>query len=184
MSEEDNTENNTNDTTNTTTTNIVEIITHKYNLLKNKAGARTNMKDNGYIEDKKIQAADKLIAGLCENSDKKIEEQITILLELWQEIQQMPENNERKEKTNNIFIISHEIKDIASLCGFNLIAHFAESLRDYIAETKMNMKNQRIIIQAHIDAMNTSLKTGISDHNHPIAEELKQKVKIAIEKYH
>ncbi len=160
-----------------------EIIVPKYNLLKNKAGARVNMRDNGFIEKKKIEAADDLIAQLCDGSKEKIEEQIKILMDLWKRIQEMPDSIERKEKTQEIFTIAHEIKDIGSLCGYILIAHFAESLRDYIAETTMNLKNQRVIIQAHIDALNTVLKTGVSDNGDPIAEELKSKVKIAIEKY-
>ena len=162
----------------------VAIIKQKYNALRSKAGARMNTNEDGFIDEDKIKAADALIADLCEGSKEKIEEQLDILTELWKTIQAMPDNAARKDKTQEIFTIAHEIKDIGSLCGYNLIAHFAESLRDYISETRMNLKNQRIIIQAHIDAMSTVLKTGISDDGHPVAEELKQKVKIAIEKYH
>ncbi|MCK5384366.1 MAG: hypothetical protein KAJ29_02235 [Alphaproteobacteria bacterium] len=164
--------------------NTVEIFVQKYNLLKNKAGVRTNIKDPGFIEDKKIEAADELITQLCEKSKEKLEEQIGMLVVLWKDIQEMPDNAARKEKTQKIFTIAHEIKDISALCNYNLIAHFAESLRDYIDETTINLKNQRIIIQAHIDALNTTFKTGVSDENDPVAEELKSKVKIAIQKYH
>ena len=163
---------------------VVHVLTPKYNLLKNKAGNRINMKDNGFIEDNKIQAAEDLITDLCEGSREKLEEQIGLLSELWKAIQEMPDNAARKEKTNDIFTIAHEIKDIAALCGYDLIAHFSESLRDYIAETTINLKNQRIIIQAHINALSTVLKHDIADEAHPVAEELKKKVKIAIEKYH
>ncbi|MFP4097596.1 MAG: hypothetical protein ACLFP8_05780 [Alphaproteobacteria bacterium] len=160
-----------------------QILIAKYNLLKNKAGIRTNMKENGFIEENKIKEADALIARLCTGSDQKIKEQIQKLTELWKNIQDMPAGDARKKKTKEIFTIAHEIKDISALCGFTLVAYFAESLRDYIAETTMNLKSQKIIIQAHIDAMSTILKTKISDEENPIALELKNKVKIAIEKY-
>ena len=89
----------------------------------------------------------------------------------------------RQEKSEEIFTLSHEIKDIASLCGYALTAHFAESLRDYIAETALNLKNQKVIIQAHIDALTIVHKQNIKEDGGPAAEELKKMVKIAIEKY-
>ncbi|MCK5373676.1 MAG: hypothetical protein KAJ40_00175 [Alphaproteobacteria bacterium] len=162
---------------------LVQMFKPKYNMLKNKAGMRVNMKEDGFIEDTRIQAADQLICDLCKNSKQTLEEQIKILTKLWNHIQELPDNEKRKEKTQEIFIIAHEIKDISSLCDYAIIAHFAESLRDYITEATMNIKNQRIIIQAHIDALSTILKNDISDEAHPIAEELKSKVKIAINKY-
>ena len=161
----------------------VEILTPKHNLLKNKAGARINPNDPGFIEEDKIAAADKIIANLCKDSAQTLDKQIGLLTRLWDKIQEMPDDEARKKKTDDIFTIAHEIKDVAALCGYPLIAHFAESLRDYIAETTMNLKNQRIIIQAHIDALKTVLKTGINDEKHPVATELMDKVKIAIEKY-
>ncbi len=161
----------------------VEIIKQKYNLLKNKAGARSNMQLDGFIDDKKIKAADELIVKVCMNSEHELKRQINKLTKLWDCIQKMPDSDERKEKTQEILTIAHEIKDIGALCDYNLVAYFAESLRDYIGEITMNLKNQRIIIQAHIDALSTVLKTGVSDETDPIAKELKSKVKIAIEQY-
>lgn len=163
--------------------NTVEILKPKYNLLKNKAGTRTNMKDNGFIEESKIQATEILIAHLCESSKETLKEQISILTALWEGILKTQDDDKRKEKTKRIYTIAHEIRDISALCRYGLITDFAESLRDYIGEATLNMKNQRIIIQAHIDALSTVLKHNISDANHPVAEELKKKVKIAIEKY-
>jgi chemotaxis protein histidine kinase CheA len=161
----------------------VSIIKPKYNLLKNKAGARTNMKASGFIDENKINAADELITKVCINSEQELKKQIKLLADIWKCIQEMPDGYERKEKTEEILTIAHEIKDIGALCGYDLIAHFAESLRDYIGEITMNIKNQRIIIQAHVDALSTVLKTRVSDDTDPIAKELKEKVKIAIEQY-
>ena len=163
--------------------NTAEIIMPKYNLLKNKAGLRNNMKLSGFIDDKKIAAADEVIAKACMTCEQELKKQIGTLTELWDCIQKLPESDERKDKSQEIFTIAHEIKDISSLCGHSLISHFAESLRDYVGEVAMNMKNQHIIIQAHINALSTVLKTGVSDETDPIAQELKEKVKIAIEQY-
>ena len=70
------------------------------------------------------------------------------------------------------------------MCGYGLIAYFAESLRDYIARTDLNLKAQVVIIQAHLDAMQMCHRKGFRTDAGPEAEELKKMVKMAIDKYH
>ncbi|MBI1301245.1 MAG: hypothetical protein GC137_06250 [Alphaproteobacteria bacterium] len=163
--------------------NTVQIFKPVHNILKSKLGIRRPSEEPGHIAEEKVAKAEALIQEMCANCHDTLSEQISILIRLWVEIQKMPENDARAEKTQEIFTIAHEIKDISSLCGYGLAAHFGESLRDYISKTSMNLNNQRIIIQAHVDALNTVHKNNLRDDGGPIAEELKKKVKIAIEKY-
>ena len=68
-------------------------------------------------------------------------------------------------------------------CSSSLIAYFAESLRDYIAQTQLSLDAQRVIIQAHLDAMQAAHHRNLKENGGSVAEELKAAVKKAIEKY-
>lgn len=162
----------------------IEIIKIRASL-KNKLGAlRVHKNDEeGYIEEEKVKEADALIGKLCENCINDIGINLENLSASWKEMQDLPEGDEREEKAQEIFTFAHEIKDIGSLCCYTLAAFFAESLRDYIAETTMNLKNQRIIIQAHVDALTVVHKNNLKEDGGPAAEELKKMVKVAIDKY-
>ncbi len=160
----------------------VKIYKNK-NRLKDKLGVRIPTNEPGHIDPEIIDEAQAIIDEMCKGCEEVIHEHLDNLSSAWEEMQKIPASQARTEKSEEIFTISHEIKDIASLCGYNLIAHFAESLRDYISETALNLKNQRIIIQAHVDAMTTVHKNSIKDDGGPMAEELKKMVKIAINKY-
>jgi hypothetical protein len=155
-------------------------------LLKDKLGAlRINKNDDaGYIAEDKVEEADALIGEACRTSHDDIGKILDQLTLCWKEMQDFPAGGKREDKAHEIFTLSHEIKDIGSLCGYSLAAYFAESLRDYIAETNLNLKNQRIITQAHIDALTVVHKNNLKADGGPAAEELKKMVKVAIDKYH
>ncbi len=163
----------------------VEIIKIRA-LLKDKLGAlRVNKNDDeGYIEEKKVEEADALIADTCKTCLEDIGKNLDELSHSWKEMQDLPEGDKREEKAKESFTFAHEIKDIGSLCGYTLASHFAESLRDYIASTALNLKNQRIIIQAHVDALTVVHRNKLKEDGGPAAEELKKMVKVAIDKYH
>ncbi len=153
------------------------------NRLKSKVGRDPNDRSQGFLDPKAIDKADSLIEALCAECPKAIAGHLEKLLAFWLKMRDMENCKERDELAIKIFTHAHEIKDIGSMCGYVLIAYFAESLRDYIDQTEFNMKAQRIIIQAHIDAMLVVQKDEIKDDAGPLAEELKKMVKIAIDKY-
>ena len=161
----------------------IEVFKQKYNLLKNKLGAQIRNNEEGFLAEESIEEADNLIKDLCANCAEEIKTELDKLTSTWNEMKDMPAGEKRNALGERIYTTSHEIKDIGSLCGYTLAAYFAESLRDYIAETALNLENQRIIIQAHVDAINTVLKADIKEDGGPEAEELKKMVKVAIEKY-
>jgi len=161
----------------------IKIYNQKHNSLKNKMGMRPQTNEDGHINPDHIEEAEGLVLEICKTGEDAIGKTLEILSNVWNEMQTLPSSPQRQEKSEEIFTLAHEIKDIGSLCGYTLSAYFAESLRDYIAETALNLKNQKIIIQAHIDAMNAVHKAGIKEDAGPAAEELKTMVKVAIEKY-
>jgi chemotaxis protein histidine kinase CheA len=160
----------------------VEII-KMANRLKARLGVRFQEQESGFIDPEVIAEADKLIAGLCVNAPETIEKHLQSLTKLWAEMKGLGQSPERAALSEKIFTIAHEIKDVGALCGFELIAHFAESLRDYIGETNLNLNAQVVIIQAHLDAMQTVHHRGFRKEAGPEAEELKRMVRMAIEKY-
>ena len=162
----------------------VNIYKYRQNSLKNKLGARILTNEEGHLSSENIREADKIIAKMCIGCENHIAQQLEQISTLWSDMKKIEDEALRYEKAQEIFTHAHEIKDIGALCGYTLAAHFAESLRDYISETTLDMKNQHIIIQAHIDAMNAVHKGKLKEDGGPIADELKKIVKIAIEKYH
>lgn len=161
----------------------VEII-RLANHLKRRLGLDPKDESEGFIDPKAIKEADDLIVKLCAESSQSIGGFLTQLTEKWVLMREISEDSpERSVLSEEIFTLAHEIKDIGSMCGYNLIAYFAESLRDYIDETELNLEAQRVIIQAHVDAMHLAHKNDVKDDDGELANELKALVKVAIEKY-
>lgn len=154
------------------------------NILKMRMGARFQKQETGFLADEVIVEADKLIAEMCALSPDVLTKMTENLVGLWMEMKDMDNAPQRAELSQKIFTQAHEIKDIGSMCGYELLAYFAESLRDYIARTDLNLKAQVVIIQAHIDAIQIVNRQGVKKDAGPQAEELKKMVKMAIDKYH
>lgn len=154
------------------------------NRLKDKLNLKPHEKDKeGRIAPEAIEEADRLIAALCEECPSSIGGFLKDLNTKWTKMKDMGNTEERQELSKEIFTVAHEIKDISAMCEYDLISHFAESLRDYVNQTELSLDAQRVIIQAHIDAITVAHKQSIKQDGGPIAEELKKAVKIAVEKY-
>ena len=153
------------------------------NSLKSRMGARFLKHESGFLAEESIKEADDLITELCATCPDVINSNLEQLAAIWGRMRDTPVSPERNEDSQKIFTLAHEIKDMGAMCGYELIAYFAESLRDYIGRTDLNLKAQIIIIQAHVDAMQIVHKNGVRNNAGPQAEELKKMVKMAIEKY-
>lgn len=153
------------------------------NRLKARLGEKYKNVEDGFIAPEAIAEADKLISDLCLDCQTELGKNLDALTSLWAKMKDMPESPERKEISDQFFLVAHEIKDVGSICGYELIAYFAESLRDYIGKTELSMNAQLVIIQAHLDAMVVVHKTGVKKDAGQQAEELKRMVRKAIEKY-
>lgn len=153
------------------------------NRLRMKIGCDPKAEEEGFLDPEALEEADALIEDLCKECPAAIAGHLETLADLWGRMRDMGDGPERSELAREIFTVSHEIKDFGAMCGYDLVAHFAESLRDYIGQTELNLTAQRVIIQAHLDAMQTVHRAGLKDNAGPVAEELKKAVKIAIDKY-
>lgn len=155
------------------------------NRLKQKLGVRPNdyQGDGGFIDPSAVEEADKLIEALCEECPSSVGGFLNELSGKWDRMKDMQDTPERQALAQEVFTVAHEIKDISSMCGYELISHFAESLRDYVGQTELSLDAQRVIIQAHIDAITVAHKQEMKESGGEAAEELKKIVKIAIYKY-
>lgn len=153
------------------------------NKLKARMGSRFQEQDTGFLAPEAIAEADRAIADLCETSSQMMNDLMTELARAWESMRNMPLSPERETRAREIFNRAHEIKDIGAMCGYGLAAHFAESLRDYIGQTTLNIQAQVIIVQAHMDALQFVITHELRKDEGEKAEELKRMVKIAIEKY-
>lgn len=153
------------------------------NHLKARMGARFMKQETGFLAPEAIAEADKAILELCETSPETMAKLMADLVAAWNKMRVMNESPERQQRAQEIFTRAHEIKDIGAMCGYDLAAYFAESLRDYIGKTTLNIQAQIIIVQAHLDALQYVISNNLKDDAGPKAEDLKRMVKIAIEKY-
>lgn len=152
------------------------------NRLKDRMGHTFQKQKEGFLAPSAIEEADKMIAEMCATCPETIEGHLATLTTLWEQMKSSSES-ERASISEKVFNVSHEIKDIGSMCGYQLTAHFAESLRDYIEKTDLNHQAQVVIVQAHLDAMNIVHRGGFKRDGGPEAEELKHMVRKAIAKY-
>jgi chemotaxis protein histidine kinase CheA len=153
------------------------------NSLKKRMGDAFAKQDEGFLAPSAIAEADKLIAEICATSPETIAKHLETLEGLWKMLRD-GDASQRQDTAVQIFATAHEIKDIGAMCGYDLLAYFAESLRDYIERTELNLQAQVVIVQAHLDAMKVVHQRGFRKQAGPEAEELKLMVQKAIDKYH
>ena len=153
------------------------------NHLKERMGNAFSIQGEGFLAPSAIAEADKLIAEICATSPETIAKHLETLDGLWQNLRD-GEAAQRQDTAVQLFATAHEIKDIGAMCGYDLLAYFAESLRDYIERTELNLQAQVVIVQAHLDAMKVVHQRGFRKQAGPEAEELKLMVQKAIDKYH
>lgn len=156
---------------------------HRINRLKAKAGGDPNSEREGTLAPGMIEKADSLIEDFCKDCDTVVKAALEKLSAKWKEMAYMDKSSTRDRLAQEIFTLAHEVKDVAGMCGYKLMSDFGESLRDYIVETKLELEAQRVIVQAHVDAMNAAFRNDIRDGGGPAAQELKALVKVAIDKF-
>lgn len=155
----------------------------RMNRLKIKAGADPNQQVEGMISPEKIRQADELVTDFCKDCPKMVSGVLDKLNTKWRIMSEAVDGEDRDAMAEEMFTLAHEIKDVAGLCGYVLMSDFAESLRDYVVEKTLNPEAQRVIIQAHVDVMNQAYKKNVKDDGGPVAAELKDAVRVAIDKY-
>jgi len=161
----------------------VEII-HRRNRIKEKiADDPQNLSTVGFIDPAAIARADSLIENSGQAYQKELDDSLASLATLWQQARAEHGSSGAKECLDNIHRTANFIKDIASTYHYDLMAYFAESLRDFIDTIDLNNAAHDTIIDAHFKTMKIAGQHGLRDENSPQAQELKKIVALAITKH-
>lgn len=164
--------------------NPIKIINVQNTLKQRAVGIHRKEAEEGFIDPELIDAAEKEIKISCNIAGDVINKDIKSIMAAWDKIHKLETKNPVfTETSKDMYLVAHNIKDVAAQCGFTLIAFFAESLRDFLDEKSDNVKAQKIIVQAHIDALSVCNRNGYKEDGGEKAEELKAMVKKAIDQY-
>ncbi|MEM6781422.1 MAG: hypothetical protein AAF569_06120 [Pseudomonadota bacterium] len=161
----------------------VEVY-NRINKLKLKAGAGLN-DGPGKLDQNSIDRANSVVTTMASLYPTEIRSMLMGLEKEWLELKDMDPDSEKKSKlVEKMSNTANQIKDLGTTFGYNLMGHFGESLRDFILKTDLEMKEHLTIVQAHIDVMAVTFRENLKDDDGgPVAEELKQVVATAIEKF-
>lgn len=159
----------------------VEIF-HRANRLKLKTGAGLN-DGPGFIDPHAVNRAQSVIQTKESLYPKIVEESLKKLETSWKGFKAAANDSDRNTFMEQIYHTSNHIKDLASTFNYELMQHFALSLRDFSERIDISKKEHHIIVQAHNDVMWVVYHENIKDQGGPKAEELKLIVAKAIEKY-
>jgi len=158
--------------------NDVEIY-HRINRLKIKAGGDPGG-GPGYLDPDAINRAETVVIKSVELYEDEIKAVLENLSDSWKKLKN---NNDDSEELDIFYNFANQVKDLAATFGYPLMQHFGLSLREFTEVIDLSRTQHHIIIQAHIDAMWAVYSGGIKDHGDKNAEDLKESVSRAIEKY-
>ena len=153
----------------------------RVNRLKLKAGG-TSGSGAGQIDPGAIEKANTVIQQAASMYPMQIRNVLKALNKAWNETKEL-EPDKRQKNSEKISNLANNVKDLAAQFGFEIMAYFGDSLRDFIMATDLSKKEHIIIVQAHIDVMDIAYNEGLKDKESELAEELKKVLAEAINKH-
>lgn len=160
----------------------VEII-HRINKLKKKAGISLTSGKKGVVDHGAVKRAQQVIDDKETDYPPTVKELIDQIGTLWKSVKDMSSEEEQKQALETIYHLSNNIKDITDTYGHNLMHHFSLSLRDFCEIVDLKKPEHNIIVEAHLNVMLITYEERLKSDETAQAEELKNIVKIAIEKF-
>ena len=155
----------------------IEII-HRVNRLKKKVSTGGVAMGEGYIDPEAVRRAGKVISDTQDSYADEAGRCFADLCNAWS----AAKSGDHKA-VYDIGIYTNRIKDMASTYGYEIMAYFSKSLRDFSEKMDPILPAHLTIVQAHIDVMRIALKEKIKAEDEPRAEELKGVLLKAIEKH-
>jgi hypothetical protein len=156
------------------------FIIHPVNKIKKKIGCLKN--DDFSFSNKQITDASLKNNPSDEQKNQQIQDIISNLTLLWENIKKSDDIQKEKHKTTMLRIYINRLHDLSLQFSLALTQDFTKSLKIFIEDAILVKKNHQIIIQAHIDVINLSLFNKITHADSSNAESLKKILKEAIEK--
>lgn len=160
----------------------VEIF-HRINKLKKKAGIPLTSNKKGVVDPNAIARAQGVIDDKESEYPPTVRDLIEQISSIWAGLKNTENEDERTQAIDTIYHLSNNIKDITETYDHNLMHHFSLSLRDFCKKIDIDKPEHETIVKAHLDVMNVTFEEKLKSDQTAQAEELKNIVKIAIEKY-
>lgn len=157
----------------------VEIF-HRVNKLKQKTGASPDA-PGGYIDDRAVEQAQQVVKAMEKDYKAEVLRVLQDMDEAWQCIQNAVTPDETATGHQDLYHSANHIKDLAAMYGYDLMQHFARSLRDFAEKIDVDKPKHRVIVQAHVDVMWMTYNKDIKGQGGAAADELKEIVAQAIE---
>ena len=143
------------------------------NTLKAKIGGRF-----GGIDPAALAKAEAALKGLSDNFGQWMEDELTKLAAARDRVRNEGYNAETAE---NLYFRAHDLKGLGATYGYPLVTRIAGSLCRLIDDPSTRLRAPAVLLDAHIDAINASVRGKICDVDHPVGktlvEELERRVK-------
>lgn len=163
------------------------VIINRKNRLKEKVvkdTANASMGAKGTLDKEAIKRAQKVIDDGQDSYKQELKDNLQNLVICWTNIKNLDKDDpEIISSKKDFHRLANHIADVAGTFGFDLMAYFGKSLRDFNDNLRVDDKNHLIIVQAHIDVMLVAFQQNLKSADTPEAKELIKTVSQAIQKY-
>ncbi|MFP4313428.1 MAG: hypothetical protein ACLFR0_03780 [Alphaproteobacteria bacterium] len=163
------------------------VIINRKNRLKEKVvkdTANASMSAKGTLDKEAIKRAQKVIDDGQDSYKQELKDNLQNLVICWTNIKNLDKDDpEIISSKKDFHRLANHIADVAGTFGFDLMAYFGKSLRDFNDNLRVDDKNHLIIVQAHIDVMLVAFQQNLKSADTPEAKELIKTVSQAIQKY-
>ena len=156
-------------------------VFHRVNRLKIKAGSTVDGPPVKFSKER-LKNPELFMEKHTENYDEEIENVLNDLEKAWTHF--LSDDQQTVDKgRDTLYHKANHAKDLAATCNYPLMQHFGLSLREFVENIDPSLKEHQTIVRAHLDVMWTTKKEDIRGHGGEKAEELKDVVKVAIERF-
>ena len=145
------------------------------NTLKLKIGGRF-----GGIDPAALAKAEAALKGLSDNFGQWMEDELTKLAAARERIRNEGYNAETGE---NLYFRAHDLKGLGATYGFPLVTRIAGSLCRLIDDPATRLRAPPVLLEAHIDAINASVRGKICDADHPVGKTLVEELERRVREY-
>lgn len=158
-------------------------IFYRINKLKLKAGVDADDDRPGYIAPESLKRAQDFIDTQEERYSEEVNKVLDMLVNTWNELKVEKDVGRAQTQLSWLYNYANNIKDMSETYDYQLMDHFGSSLRDFCEHIDVGNRAHHVIVEAHINVMRIAYDENIKGLDNAKANELKQIVAKAIEKF-
>ena len=158
-------------------------IYYRINKLKLKAGVDADDSRPGYIAPESLKKAQEYIDKQEARYSEEVNRVLDMLSNTWNELKAEKDFGRTQTQLSWLYNYANNIKDMSETYDYQLMDYFGKSLRDFCERIDVRNKAHHVIVDAHINVMRIAYDENIKVFDSAKAEELKQIIAKAIEKF-